>query len=99
MDEHTPGPWHTHDAGKGITQITNSSEANYSVIAVVYSDMLQPHISAANAKLMAAAPELLSALEKLLEATEWVGHGETLDATEARARDALRLARDGPVHA
>lgn len=57
--EHTPGPWH---AGKSAGYETHGQmlinpEADGRTIAVVYN-------GAANARLIAAAPELLEALQR-----------------------------------
>lgn len=73
---HTPGPWKLK-LGKGIEydyQIYDT--ANNMVVAFPHYDMLRTKKqSKANAKLMAAAPELLQALKCLLE----MGHAKAGD--------------------
>ena len=61
--KHTPGPWHiVYD---DINHVRVLSEANYNV-AFVYPQGGDPQAKA-NMTLIAAAPDLLAALESLLE--------------------------------
>lgn len=73
---HTPGPWHT-DAVMGedrheICAEPTTESGNPNVIATVFCDLLDPHPAIglteanANARLIAAAPELLAALQDML---------------------------------
>jgi hypothetical protein len=49
----------------------------------------------ANARLIAAAPEMLAALEAFVGARKGDGMGWTLDSLEAMARDAIAKAKGG----
>jgi hypothetical protein len=79
MTKHTPGPWqsrHDHDTN---TMVIESLEAGtpWHELAVVRSTIGQ-RVDPANARLIAAAPDLLAALGELVaEADEhpgWEGH-------------------------
>lgn len=64
MSKHTPGPWHTDDAPEhAIAVCTNSGET----VADVFpnADAQSGVTTYANARLIAAAPELLEALKDL----------------------------------
>ena len=63
--KHTPGPWKSVDIQKGYL-ITNSDES-YD-IAVVRN--IGQHDNQANARLIAAAPELMEALYQLIDAAD-----------------------------
>ena len=71
MNKHTPGPWFAFvDKGQTIIRTSRTSAA-FSPLAVVKGDKrdtLKDH--EANAKLMASAPDLLEALEALLDYAE-----------------------------
>lgn len=66
--QHTPGPW-------TVTRHTLTSRANHEVIEVIEADGVRiatvgPPDGAANAGLIAAAPDLLACLEETTEAHE-----------------------------
>ena len=61
MSEHTPGPWHVHQSKLG-TVLSPKDET----VALVGGDVDGSPV--ANARLIAAAPALLAALEGLSEA-------------------------------
>lgn len=64
--QHTPGPWKARPLGdpfNGRFQINNEEGEHRIYVALVY-DYHQPE---ANANLIAAAPELLQALENLVQ--------------------------------
>ncbi len=65
MNAHTPGPWKAHDASCEITA-TNSESLITRVVARVASNKKR----AANARLIAAAPDLLAACQLALGAFE-----------------------------
>ena len=65
--QHTPGPW----AYNGATDIY-SVDAGFT-ICELYREYLITGQAQANARLIAAAPELLEALEKLLRAFDRTG--------------------------
>lgn len=90
MSKHTPGPWRTCEPGsnfhKGRLFVRRSdSEA---LIATVASE-LKFSERAANARLIAAAPELLQALKALREVA--------IDAYKAGRVDALAFITAGNV--
>lgn len=64
MGKHTPGPWHVND-GKGCRWIETSKD---DVIARIYKDACSRETFDANASLIAAAPDLLDALERVVHA-------------------------------
>ncbi len=74
--KHTPGPWRVGDAGRTIFQPVG-------IKAVAYCDKTENF--RANARLIAAAPDLLEALERILGAARG-----TMD--EVRARHEARAA-------
>jgi len=57
---HTPGPWHYVDCGEGLHAIHDQPDkrGRHEQLATVYTKD--------NARLIAAAPELLAALEELV---------------------------------
>ena len=94
MGGHTPGPWSIDDAGAWIN-IYGSESDDANIVAKIEitdgsTDYLHDQETArANARLIAAAPELLEALEALL------GNcldSEGLAAAHAKARAALAKA-------
>ena len=60
MSEHTPGPWHVHQSKLG-TVLSPKDET----VALVGGDVDGSPV--ANARLIAAAPALLAALEAILD--------------------------------
>lgn len=71
MNRHTPGPWRVEDPlGPDILSIVAGSEspAEWVDVAQLSTDgsEIDPRESAANAAMLAAAPELADALEDLL---------------------------------
>lgn len=74
--QHTPGPWHT--AGDQGVQIRSQRDQ----IAKVWT--MRGNEWKANARLIAAAPELLEALQFVMSA-----HDEQLDAAFQQAHDAI----------
>lgn len=75
MSEHTNGPWLT-----GEVSWNEKGEVRYTLQGVT-------HACAADARLIAAAPELLEALKGLVEQTAQYGHDEEIaDARAAIAK-------------
>lgn len=94
MNEHTPGPWKAvpADGGSGGYAIWSDSDASGAVIFIC--DTGQPFLSdmeqiKANARLIAAAPMLLRALEDI---ADMIGKHESLMRRVALA--AVRLTAD-----
>jgi hypothetical protein len=68
---HTPGPWAIHNVGKGYEIHPQDDEHGETIIAdIVIGDSEDVDTSLANAKLIAAAPRLLKALEMSEQAIE-----------------------------
>ena len=93
---HTPGPWKAVEAAynpKGWLWVQNGPGA---LLADVHQNVNIPlDARNANARLMAAAPELLEALQEIITAADGEGWNQ-LDAgfTKARAAVAKALGND-----
>ena len=112
MSEHTKGPWEVARTDAGIivrTESVKKTRAGASRYAAIggfdRSDPEQLAEALANARLIAAAPELLEALEGAIPALvecerayrrigAAVGHGEFMRKLE-RARVAIAKAKEG----
>ena len=90
MRKHTPGPWEILQSD-GFLQIASCSDIAKGISSVYARNGVAAMY--ANAQLIAAAPDLLEALDKLLAATvdEDLKYGITLTEAEEEAR-ALALA-------
>lgn len=95
MSKHTPGPWFHHGpSGSQHTAggfINSTKERNGSpLVCSVYGNDEQPH--QANSNLIAAAPDLLEALEGMMQVygggTPW----NPLTSTELELHDLARKA-------
>ena len=90
---HTPGPWTTKPTASLGPQYAVYPEAGGPDIAIVYDH----GNTAANAHLIAAAPELLAALEQILAAADDPDNEKPRDFVDAidwqAARAALAKAR------
>ena len=82
-NKHTPGPWHH---GTDLRQI----ESGNGVVVVLVSGALSNDSVRADAHLIAAAPEMLEALEEICTAVEAVAVGGLVTA---KARAAIKKAR------
>lgn len=90
MSKHTPGPWHVVPYGDGDSLVVCSDEAGDFRIAFMATMIGPEEIDGpirANARLIAAAPELLEALEMCLQ---WI---EDDEAAHGRPFGAGNLAR------
>jgi len=93
---HTPGPWRivravdfTGDTESQYNPILSIDAANGKTVYFTDSGYFKPH--EADARLIAAAPELLAALEMAMKANDW--HIEPpLDTYGAKAYAAARAA-------
>ena len=93
---HTPGPWTTYLA-LGDDDPEDQTLGPY--LAISAGDGFAPcgfelrgYISRENANLMAAAPDLLEALEKILP---WHDHTDNPTANQCRAAIAKAYGKDG----
>lgn len=109
MTKHTPGPWKLHPGGghayasiRGSESVhTNGRKRNsLGISSASYSDLVceMPNDLSltgpmANANLIAAAPQLLEALEDLADAVEWQLDIPRIREAESRARAAIAAAR------
>ena len=83
MSKYTPGPWHT--AGEQGVQIRSAKDQ----IAKVWT--MRGNEWKANARLIAAAPDLLEALKEIVDAADGAGW-EQLDPSFKKARAAIAKA-------
>jgi hypothetical protein len=93
--QHTPGPWRVGPRqdipeGQHVLIMAGQGGSSWGVATVKLYDMRDAEIQSANARLIAAAPELLAALELMLNTYNWTGI--TSEAQRA-ARAALAKAR------
>lgn len=94
-DQHTPGPWHfvegdateDHHVGGGIISGTPPAFVDGVVLATIWREL---PAYAANARLIASAPELLAALESIVDHIANAGMPKVLTAP---ARAAIAKAR------
>jgi hypothetical protein len=88
MGKHTPGPWTVYEAGFSV------ADAWGHVLSTDVEGRM-PEEAAANARLIAAAPELLAALEALLSVYQGFApwEGEVERQAEIKARAAIAKAR------
>lgn len=95
MSKHTPGPWTAIDTSWEQSVI---SDASGRCVAIVYldgnvqeetQDELEP-IKNANARLIAAAPTMLEALEAIADFAP--GYGDVCEIIAQRARAAIAKA-------
>jgi hypothetical protein len=99
---HTPGPWRVFDAFTDIEIVTDRPTARETESLVQFKGQRNAR---ANARVMAAGPELLEALEAQTEAAQAVidswaqgdlaGAVRMLDGFIPAARDAIAKATDG----
>lgn len=61
---HTPGPWTLSDDGQRILGVESAED--WPVIADVYDAACKDQEGAANARIIALAPEMLAALEQII---------------------------------
>ena len=63
MTQHTPGPWTSRLVASGWLIEAGDTDETYAQIAMVLEDGPNPEAYEHNARLIAAAPELLEALQ------------------------------------
>lgn len=63
MTKHTPGPWHCRPYGDSFVATCGNADKRVAYCYAVFEDRSKDEAEA-NARLIAAAPELLEALEK-----------------------------------
>lgn len=87
--KHTPGPWKVYNNVGRKGEIGVIAEAAPCVIASGFSEKYWPGIASANAELIASAPELLEALQFLLDCPDL-----NLDGLEDETVKAIELAEN-----
>lgn len=93
MSKHTPGPWQTDIDGQ--TAYVVDADGNMAVCKIMYARPEGP----ANARLISAAPDLLEALEAIVNAGQWYAsalefdHDKDGEALLLEARDAIAKAK------
>lgn len=87
MTQHTPGPWRVESRGGMAGREVRAGEAL--VVATVNTTSNDQGNREANARLIAAAPEMLEALQRLLSVTEL-----NMDDMEDETRIAIQKAVD-----
>lgn len=99
MSKHTPGPWRIN--GNNMFRwivadsevFTHSGDVNRSAYG---GNMVCESVHKANARLIAAAPELLEALKEIVDAADGAGW-EQLDPSFKKARAAIAKATGEPA--
>lgn len=93
--KHTPGPWRTADSEAGMPAIRSCEGAprTIALIDVRFPHLVSPEERLANARLIAAAPELLEALQACLVVLRADSDSEEDNATEIKqAQSAIKKA-------
>ena len=85
MSKHTPGPWHVHEDHSDLV-----IDSRWIRLAAILGDT--PARRAADARLIAAAPEMLGVLEDLMDDYCFDFESEYADILE-RALDVIAKAR------
>lgn len=95
MTNHTEGPWHYGEfplTDSGNIYVWNDGESV--LCAEVPTEEAGPDGAKANAALIAAAPEMLEALETALTLMHVYGHPLHFENLKRQIGDAIRKARD-----
>lgn len=94
--KHTPGPWKTYTTDQGLIDIT--AAGNDGTLTLAYmtgEDNIEINVEA-NAKLMAAAPDLLEALTSLYSKfkNDGIGSSSHYSPIMERAKAAIKKATE-----
>lgn len=89
MTQHTPGPWHCHHWPAAAPELNTARESAFVVKARRISSLAE---SDADARLIAAAPDLLPALREAADLIAWQADHSTGEH-KARLRGAMVRAR------
>lgn len=96
MSEHTPGPWTLGKKEKGWQHIDSENLYSpwYQLASVAFQNRNYQHPeSQANARLIAAAPCLLDALEQVLSSLDWIESSSVCGDSKALANVDLVLVK------
>lgn len=88
MSNHTPGPWNTNGEGNTGYRIKTATKEGFSLIPNI--EMTRDEMQA-NARLIAAAPDILQALTAILALSHLIPQPATHDGLQLA--DALAAAR------
>jgi len=96
MDKHTPAPWSIYNTGKNF--IIRPREASKSDVANIMgkhdADDITGYEAYANAKIIAAAPDMYKAIQSALKAVE-LNNEHPMTASEAVLRNVIMKAERG----
>jgi len=81
MNQHTPGPWYETTKGENNYQSAIAQEATGKTVALTYTS------NDADARLIAAAPQLLAALKSLVLSTDGIVSGPESDLCACCGKD------------
>ena len=104
-EQYTPGPWAADGGGDGELEIWAPESGSKVAICVVANDFsaegllessTRPDVCD-NARLIAAAPELLEALEQVTELFQWSESGSAEERAYDVARAAIAKAKAGKI--
>lgn len=97
MIKHTPGPWHYGDEHVNRREFNCFSIGNgaCSVAQVAVYPAISRDEAKANARLIAAAPDLLEACQTMLRLAEGLDLGESNSDEVEQLRDAITKAQGG----
>lgn len=91
--KHTPGPWTAHKTIEAHDGMPECWQIDAEHDAVCTTQFCYAPNTEANARLIAAAPDLLDALESLVEHTDGISLPVTAHMMRNRAREAITRAR------
>ena len=91
MSKHTLGPWHLSIPDDTI--VVSTTGKDIATMSGDYEDADQWPVMEANARLIAAAPELLDLVKILADVAEEAGHNWDTDAETCPGCDALQRVR------
>lgn len=95
MSKHTPGPWLTTESTEHWGRVNVTVQAAFTANEIATAWQGTTDVNRANARLIAAAPDLLEALELMLDRfrdTEG-SHGQWEEEATENARAAIAKAR------
>ena len=97
MSEHTPGPWMVEVEDATTAKVYSEDRACTITVSCPWGRLGDPDQSEIIARLIAAAPDMLQALEELLAEADnpvgWEGHPHSDTTGFQFARDAVKKAR------
>ncbi len=91
----TPGPWVASTSDRSIGPVSKDGDQSYGMILPVAWVEFNPEVETqvANANLIAATPELLEALQKIVEMNTQYCHDKYGDSSKAESMACVRVAR------